>query len=56
MKNKEALQLYEQGFRDGATTVLRTLDRLIPSYLTDWWKHELNGKLKNLKELWRKRK
>uniref|UniRef100_A0A6H1ZW67 Uncharacterized protein n=1 Tax=viral metagenome TaxID=1070528 RepID=A0A6H1ZW67_9ZZZZ len=56
MKHKEALQLYEEGYRSGATCVLKHLDKLIPSYLTDVWKRELQSKLNELKEIWQKRK
>ena len=49
--NKEYLKFYEQGFRDGATIVLKTLRSLIPSYLTDWWKHELYQKLRELEKI-----
>ncbi|MGD2071946.1 MAG: hypothetical protein PVG65_00445 [Candidatus Thorarchaeota archaeon] len=55
-KDKELLQFYEQGFRDGATSVLKNLDRLIPSYLTDSWKHKLYSKKRELEELFKKRK
>ena len=50
--DKELLQFYEQGFRDGACKVLKELDRLISSYLTDVWKRELETKLRQFKKEW----
>jgi len=55
-KDKELLQFYEQGFRDGATSVLKTLDFIIPSYLTDDWKSKLYSRTREIRKLWEKKK
>jgi len=58
MKNekRQIILFYEQGIRDGASIVLKALDELIPSYLTDIWKRELILKTQVLKRILNKKK